>query len=159
MDFYTNMALLLKGFGQRIGLDLSELDLSDDYFGLAVNKSKVLDIILLPQRLGCVFHMAFQRPAACLQTDDPAELSHRLAFLLGANVMLLGAAGAALGYEEESGTVSLSMNYDLPEVVNELALETFVSRIETFLDTFDRWSQYVEQEPSVSVDLHSMLNV
>ena len=159
MDFYANMAALLEGLGQRIGLDLSDPDLSGDYFGLAVNKARVLDIILLPQRHACVFHMAFQRPAACLNTNDPAELSRRLAFLLGANVMLFGASGAALGYEEASGTVSLSMNYDLPEVVDEPALETFVSRVETFLDTFDRWSRHVEQAPDVPAGVPGMLSV
>ena len=78
--------------------------------------------------------------------------------------MLLGTAGAALGYEEQTGTASLSMSYDLPEVVDEPAMETFTSRVETFLETFERWASRVEQEPvvqepDVPAGMHGMLSV
>lgn len=152
MDMQANMAFLLEGLGNRIGLDLTAPDLSGNYFCLSVDKTRVLNMILVPERRSCILHMEFHKPAACLATHDPAELTRRLAFLLGANVMLMGAGGAALGYEEESGTVSMSMSCDIPENVDEAAQTEFSLRVEGFLETFGRWTQYVESVPAATAE-------
>ena len=159
MDFYANMGSLLEGLGKRIGLDLAAPDLSDDYFGLAVDKSGVLNMLLQPQRRTCVLHREFSRDTACLPTDDAAELARRLAFLLGANVMLLGMGGAALGYDETSGTLSLSMSYNVPEEVQEGDREAFADAVEAFLESFARWSDHMEQAPGTGENMTGMIRV
>lgn len=159
MDFYTNMGSLLEGLGKRIGLDLTAPDLSDDYFGLAVDKSGVLNILLQPHRRTCVLHREFSRDAAWLSTDDMTELVHHLTFLLGANVMLLGAGGAALGYDETSGTLSLSMSYNVPENVQAGDREAFADTVEAFLESFARWSNHMKQSSDTEKNMTSMIRV
>jgi|GEM_PF-6096656 len=143
MDIYANMALLLQGLGENIGLDISSPELNDNYFCLAVDTNRVLNLLLNPATQSCVFHMEFRKNTV-FSSGSSEERIARLAFLLGANVMLIGANGAAIGYDADTDTASMSMRYDIPDEITEHAQELFISNLTTFLDTFNRWAEHIE---------------
>ena len=73
--------------------------------------------------------------------------------------MLLGTGGAALGYDETSGTLSLSMSYNVPEEVQEGDREAFADAVEAFLESFARWSDHMEQAPGTGENMTGMIRV
>ena len=143
MDFTASVTRLLTGLGENIGLDLANPDLSGKYFCLSVN-NKPCSILLNEQTHSCVFHMEFAKGAGWVSCP-PEERAKRLAYLLGANIMLIGTNGAALGYDPETDTASLSMSYDVPSSVSEDDQNAFTEKLARFLETFRLWTEYVER--------------
>ena len=133
---------ILSEFAAELGLEPTGLALEDNYACLAVNKSAVLHLKLLPESAALDMFME-------LGPVPPAVRQAVCEDMLQGNVLFQATEGAALGLDRERGIAVATLRLD----VNGLDAARFKDRVERFLIMTEFWVKRIGGVPQAAPEL------